>query len=491
MKKKATVLGAGISGLSTACFLAKAGWEVTILEKNATIGGRARQFSHEGFVYDMGPSWYWMPDVFEQFYQKFNHTTSDFYELKRLDPSYRVYWNDQTHSDIPATMGDLESMFESMEPGSGAKLRSFLKDAKYKYEVGMKDLVYKPSLKISEFVDFRLLKGLFSMDLTNSFSTYVNRYFKHPKLRSLLEFPVLFLGAMPKDTPALYSLMNYADMELGTWYPMGGMHKFIEAFESIAREQGVTIQTNAEIMRLEKNAGKVVAAYDVQGNRYEADVFISSADYQHTEQHLLNGSANYSEKYWNQRVMAPSALLYYVGINKRVENLRHHNLFFDESLEEHGKEIYKDPKWPTAPLFYLSAPSLTDPSVAPEGCENLFFLIPIAPNLSDDEPTRERYFNLLLDRLKVLTGNDIKDHIVYQRSFSISNFKEDYHAFKGNAYGLANTLRQTAIFKPRIKNKNLNNFYYTGQLTVPGPGVPPSIISGEVVAKHILQNNDL
>ncbi len=488
MKKKATILGAGISGLSAASFLAQSGWDVTIVEKNPTIGGRARQFSHEGFVFDMGPSWYWMPDVFEQFYQKFGYTASDFYQLKRLDPSYRVYWPDQTHSDIPATMGELEAMFESFEPGSALKLRDFLKDAKYKYEVGMKDLVYKPSMKLTEFMDFRLLKGLFSMDLTNSFSTYINRYFAHPKLRSLLEFPVLFLGAMPQDTPALYSLMNYADMELGTWYPMGGMYKFIEAFEKIAKEQGVKIVTDAQITSLEKANGSVSAAIDIHGNRYESDVFISSADYQHTEKALLNGSSNYTDAYWDKRVMAPSALLYYVGINKRVSNIQHHNLFFDESLEEHGKEIYKNPQWPTAPLFYLSAPSLTDPSTAPEGCENLFFLIPIAPDLSDDEETRERYFNILLERLKNLTGNDIKDNIVYKRSFSISNFKEDYHAFKGNAYGLANTLKQTAIFKPQIKNKNLRNFYYTGQLTVPGPGVPPSIISGEVVAKYVNQN---
>jgi phytoene desaturase len=474
--------------LSAASFLAQSGWDVTIVEKNPTIGGRARQFSHEGFVFDMGPSWYWMPDVFEQFYQKFGYTSSDFYELKRLDPSYRVYWPDQTHSDIPATMGELEVMFESFEPGSALKLRDFLKDAKYKYEVGMKDLVYKPSMKVTEFMDLRLLKGLFSMDLTNSFSTYINRYFSHPKLRSLLEFPVLFLGAMPKDTPALYSLMNYADMELGTWYPMGGMYKFIEAFEKIAKEQGVKIVTDAQITSLEKENGSVCAAIDIHGNRYESDVFISSADYQHTEKALLNGSSNYSDAYWDKRVMAPSALLYYVGINKRVSNILHHNLFFDESLEEHGKEIYKNPQWPSAPLFYLSAPSLTDPSAAPEGCENLFFLIPIAPDLSDDEETRERYFNILLERLKNLTGNDIKDNIVYKRSFSISNFKEDYHAFKGNAYGLANTLKQTAIFKPQIKNKNLRNFYYTGQLTVPGPGVPPSIISGEVVAKYVHQN---
>jgi len=488
MMKKATILGAGISGLSAASFLAQSGWDVTIVEKNPTIGGRARQFSHEGFVFDMGPSWYWMPDVFEQFYQKFGYTSSDFYELKRLDPSYRVYWPDQTHSDIPATMGELEAMFESFEPGSALKLRDFLKDAKYKYEVGMKDLVYKPSMKVTEFMDLRLLKGLFSMDLTNSFSTYIKRYFSHPKLRSLLEFPVLFLGAMPKDTPALYSLMNYADMELGTWYPMGGMYKFIEAFEKIAKEQGVKIVTDAQITSLEKENGSIRAAIDIHGNRYESDVFISSADYQHTEKALLNGSSNYSDAYWDKRVMAPSALLYYVGINKRVSNILHHNLFFDESLEEHGKEIYKNPQWPTAPLFYLSAPSLTDPSAAPEGCENLFFLIPIAPDLSDDEETRERYFNILLERLKNLTGNDIKDNIVYKRSFSISNFKEDYHAFKGNAYGLANTLKQTAIFKPQIKNKNLRNFYYTGQLTVPGPGVPPSIISGEVVAKYVHQN---
>ena len=488
MKKKATILGAGISCLSAASFLAQSGWDVTIVEKNPTIGGRARQFSHEGFVFDMGPSWYWMPDVFEQFYQKFGYSSSDFYELKRLDPSYRVYWPDQTHSDIPATMGELEVMFESFEPGSALKLRDFLKDAKYKYEVGMKDLVYKPSMKATEFMDLRLLKGLFSMDLTNSFSTYINRYFSHPKLRSLLEFPVLFLGAMPKDTPALYSLMNYADMELGTWYPMGGMYKFIEAFEKIAKEQGVKIVTDAQITSLEKENGSVCAAIDIHGNRYESDVFISSADYQHTEKALLNGSSNYSDAYWDKRVMAPSALLYYVGINKRVSNILHHNLFFDESLEEHGKEIYKNPQWPSAPLFYLSAPSLTDPSAAPEGCENLFFLIPIAPDLSDDEETRERYFNILLERLKNLTGNDIKDNIVYKRSFSISNFKEDYHVFKGNAYGLANTLKQTAIFKPQIKNKNLRNFYYTGQLTVPGPGVPPSIISGEVVAKYVHQN---
>ncbi|NCA20553.1 MAG: phytoene desaturase [Crocinitomicaceae bacterium] len=470
MTKKVTILGSGISSLSASAFLAKAGYDVTILEKNSTIGGRARQFTQDGFVFDMGPSWYWMPDVFERFYQQFGYTTSDFYELKRLDPSYRVYWQDHSYTDVPANMSELEAWFESLEPGSSKQLRAFLKEAKYKYEVGMNDLVHRPSLSVMEFADTRVIKGLFSMHLLSSFSKYIRKYFKHPKILSLLEFPVLFLGAMPNETPALYSLMNYADISLGTWYPMGGMHKFIEAFEKIATEQGVKIKTDNEVLGFEKTNKNITGA-------------------QHTDSKLLNGSANYNDKYWDNRTMAPSCLLFYVGINKRVTNLQHHNLFFDESLEIHGKEIYKDPKWPTSPLFYLSVPSVTDPTVAPENCENMFFLIPIAPNLKDDEETREKYFDMLLERLKNITGNDIKDNIVYKKSYSISDFKNDYHAFKGNAYGLANTLRQTALLKPSLKNKKLSNFYYTGQLTVPGPGVPPSIISGEVVAKEIMKNH--
>jgi phytoene desaturase len=485
MTKKVHVIGSGISSLSTASFLAKAGYEVQIFEKNPTIGGRARQFETQGFVFDMGPSWYWMPDVFEKFYQQFGYTTSDFYALKRLDPSYRVYWPDQTYTNVPAQMPKLEEWFESLEPGSARQLQAFLKDAAYKYKVGMEDLVYKPSLSLTEFFDSRVLGGLFKMHLFSSFSSFIRKYFKHPKILSLLEFPVLFLGAMPNETPALYSLMNYADIQLGTWYPMKGMHEFIKAFARIAQELGVKIETAANVERIVIENGKAVGTI-VNGQLHHADIVISGADYAHTDQKLLKENANYSAAYWDKRTMAPSSLLFYVGVNKKLSNLEHHNLFFDESLEEHGKTIYKDPSWPAKPLFYMSVPSMTDPSVAPEGSENLFFLIPLAPDLKDDEATREHYFSILIERLKALTGNDIKDHIVYKRSFCVADFKSDYNAFKGNAYGLANTLLQTAILKPRMQHKKIKNLYYTGQLTVPGPGVPPSIVSGEVVAKHII-----
>lgn len=490
MSKKINILGAGIAGLSAASFLAKEGYDVTILEKNGTIGGRGRYFSENGFVFDMGPSWYWMPEVFENFYQKFGHTTADFYDLVRLDPSYRIFWKDETHSDVPANLEDFYEWFESLEKGSSVALKKFLSEAQYKYEVGMNDLVFKPSLKWSEFADMRILKGLFKLNMTKSFSTYIRKYFKNPKILSVLEFPVLFLGAMPKDTPALYSLMNYADISLGTWYPMGGMHNIFGAFEKIAKEQGVKILTNQEVTKFDI-VNNEIRKSKTNSSSYDNDIVVSSADYHHTDRVLLKDYANYSEKYWDKRKMAPSSLLFYVGVDKKIANLQHHNLFFDEDFNQHAEEIYQNPKWPSAPLFYVSCPSKTDPSVAPEGKENLFLLIPLAPDLEDSEEKREAYFDLMIKRIEKQTKTSFKDAISYKKSYCITDFKKDYHAYKGNAYGLANTLKQTAILKPSIKSKKVSNLYYTGQLTVPGPGVPPSIISGEVVAKEIIKQVNL
>lgn len=485
--KRITVIGSGVAGLSCASFLAKEGHDVTLLEKNSSIGGRARKFEEKGFVFDMGPSWYWMPDVFERFYKQFGHTTSDFYELKRLDPSYRVFWQDNSSDDIPASLNEFHAWFEKLEPGSSKKLDKFLSEAKYKYEVGINDLVHKPSLSLFEFADMRIAKGAFKMHLFSSFSKYIRKYFSHPKIIELLEFPVLFLGAMPKDTPALYSLMNYADIKLGTWYPMGGMHKIIEAFEKIAREQGVKIITDNEVKGFVLKDKNIVSSINQNGMDIESDYVISGADYEHTDQTLAKGNSNYTKDYWNSRLMAPSSLLFYLGVDKKIKNLLHHNLFFDEDFQQHAVEIYKKPSWPSAPLFYVCCPSKTDPTVAPEGKENLFLLVPLAPNLKDDEEMREKYYHIIMDRLEAKTGVSIKDSVIYKRSYCLDDFKSDYHAFKGNAYGLANTLRQTAFLKPKLKSKKLNNLYYTGQLTTPGPGVPPSIISGEVVAKEVLK----
>ncbi|RXK49670.1 phytoene desaturase family protein [Aquirufa rosea] len=483
-KKKVIVIGAGFSGISAATALADLGYEVEVLEKNAEPGGRARVFKEKGFVFDMGPSWYWMPDIFETYFGKFDKKPSDYYHLKRLDPSYSVILSDKEVIDIPAQLEGIKTLFESYEPGSAAQLDKFLTQAAYKYRVGIQDFVWRPSVKIQEFLSLKLLLDAIRMDVFSSFYKHIRKFFKSGTLLKLMEFPILFLGAISQNTPAMYSLMNYAEITLGTWYPMGGMHQIVKGMVSLAEEKQVKFMYNTEVRGFEIENKQVKAVKTDQG-LMTADVIVASADYHWVEQLLGDKYRNYSEDYWDKRVMAPSSLLFYLGISKRLPKLKHHNLFFDRDFSVHSHEIYTEPAWPSDPLFYVSAPSVTDPSVAPEGSENLFLLIPVAPNLEDTEEQREKYFGQLMDRLEAYCGENIRDHIVYKRSYAHKDFMSDYHAFKGNAYGLANTLMQTAILKPSLKNKKLDNLYYTGQLTVPGPGVPPSLISGLVVAKEV------
>ncbi len=484
-KKKAVIIGSGFSGLSAACFMAKAGWNVTVLEQHSIPGGRARKFEAEGFTFDMGPSWYWMPDVFERFFASFGKKVSDYYKLTRLDPSYRVYWQD-TAKDIPANYHELQQLFESIEAGSAEQLDLFMEEAAYKYKTGMQNLVLKPGLSITEFIDVDVFKGLFRLDLINSIKNHVAKHFKSEKLRQLLEFPVLFLGALPEKTPALYSLMNYADINGGTWFPEGGMYSVVEGMHKLAVELGVTFLFNHEVVKLPV-ANRIVTNIQTSKGDIECDVVIGSADYHFIENSLLEEtSRSYTEQYWDKRVLAPSSLIYYVGLNKKLKNIRHHMLFFDVPFQPHAEAIYSTKKWPEDPLFYVSATTETDKSLAPESCENLFFLVPVATGLTDDtEELREHYFKKIVERFEKNIGESITDNITFKRTYAHSDFISDYNSFKGNAYGLANTLMQTAILKPSIKSKKVKNLYYTGQLTVPGPGVPPCIISGEVVAKQI------
>jgi phytoene desaturase len=493
---KVVVIGSGFAGMSAASFMAKAGWDVTVLEKHELPGGRARQFSENGFRFDMGPSWYWMPDVFERYFNCFQKNVSDYYQLKRLDPSYRVYYAAE-FIDVPADYEKLKLLFESFEKGAAKKLDAFLKEAAYKYDVGINKLVHKPGRSLTEFFDMDLAKGLLKLDVFTNMKKHIGKYFKDPRLVKLMEFPVLFLGALPQNIPALYSLMNFADIKLGTWYPQGGMYQIVDGMYQLAKELGVKFNFNCTVTSIEvnnNNADKInfertVLNEKVEKEFIEAAVIIGAADYHFIENNLLpKAYKSYAEAYWEKRVMAPSCLLYYVGINKKLSDIAHHSLFFDVDFDKHGIEIYGDPKWPEEPLFYVSATSVTDETTAPEASENLFFLIPVAAGLTNDnEALREKYFEKIITRFENRIGQKIKENIVVKRSYSASDFKNDYNAYKGNAYGLANTLMQTAILKPSIKSKKVNNLFYTGQLTVPGPGVPPSLISGEVVSNEIIK----
>lgn len=482
------VIGSGFAGISSAAYLAKQGYKVDVYEKNPEIGGRARQLITEnGYVFDMGPSWYWMPEVFEKFFNDFGCKAEDFYELQLLDPGFRVVFGADDVLDIPADFGELCQLFESIESGSAENLKRFLAGAEYKYKLGMEKLVYKPGLSLFEFADADLIKGLFKLQVFTSFNSHVKKYFKDPRLIALMEFPVLFLGAMPEETPALYSLMNYAGLKLGTWYPKGGFGKVIQAMKAVAEKLGVQFHTNAAVTALDIEEKRIVNLISEKGTK-NYDGVIAAADYHHIEEKLLgNAHSNYSAQYWDSRVLAPSCLIFYLGVTTKVDRLNHHTLFFDEDLKQHSHEIYKEAQWPSKPLFYVCCPSITDPAVAPDGHENLFILMPLAPDVKDPEAIREQYFTLIMDRLETYTGTPIRQHLDYKKSYCVSDFVADYNSYKGNAYGLANTLMQTANLKPSLKNKKIHNLFYAGQLTVPGPGVPPSIISGNVAAQQLIK----
>lgn len=488
MKNKTIIIGAGFSALSAAAFLAKQGMEVTLLEKNGQAGGRAGVWQQGGFTFDMGPSWYWMPDVFEKFYNHFGYSQTDLYKLTRLSPSYKIFYKDSCDEVIPDNMSELEQLFEQYELGAGTKLRKFLKEAQYKYEVGMQNLVYKPGLSPLELITMQTITGVLRLQIFNSFSKHIRNYFKHPFLLQLLEFPVLFLGAKPANTPALYSLMNYADMQLGTWYPQGGMSQITNAMQMIVEKQGAKIKLNSAVSKINVEKGQVKSVV-ANAQELTTDYLLAGADYQHVDQTLLlKEYQQYTSEYWDKRVMAPSCLIYYVGVNKKLKNLLHHNLFFDTDFEKHAEEIYDSPIYPSNPLFYVCCPSITDATVAPENCENIFILIPVAAGLPDTDAIKESYFDLTIGRIEKRIGIRFKEDIIVKRSYAHRDFVKDYNSFKGNAYGLANTLLQTAFLRPQIKSKKISNMYYTGQLTVPGPGVPPAIISGEIAANQIIKS---
>ncbi|GGW70664.1 phytoene desaturase [Winogradskyella epiphytica] len=484
MSKRISIIGSGFSALSAACYLAQGGYKVTIFEKNDTVGGRARQLQKEGFKFDIGPSWYWMPDVFEKFFNDFGKQVSDYYQLDKLSPAYKIFFSDDVIT-IGDHMDQICEEFERIEKGSAKPLRKFIARAQEHYDIAMNKVVLKPGISPFELVTKETVTRLDQFFKT--ISSEVRKNFKNPKLISTLEFPVLFLGAKPNQTPSFYSFMNFADFGLGTWHPKGGMYEIIKAMKSLAESLGVSIHNNCNVEKINVENGRAISIM-VNGKTIESDVVLSGADYHHSETLLDKKHRQYSETYWESRTFAPSSLLFYVGFNKKLKNVEHHNLFFDTDFEKHAEEIYDEPKWPKDPLFYVNFPSVTDSSMAPEGFETGFFLIPIAPGIEDTPELRQHYFDVIMNRFEDKTQQKIREHIIFKDSYCVNDFIKDYNSYKGNAYGMANTLLQTAFLRPKLKSKKVGGLYFTGQLTVPGPGVPPSLISGKLVAELIQKN---
>jgi len=445
-------------------------------------GGRARQFKRDGFTFDIGPSWYWMPDVFDSYFGDFGKKVADYYKLEKLDPGYEVYFDNQESIKIGDSLEKIYAAFEEEEAGSSIPLKRFIKKAADNYDIAIKDLVYRPGISPLELITPATIKkvGYFLSTIKRE----VMKEFKNPRLAQILQFPVLFLGAKPSQTPAFYNFMNFADFGLGTWHPDKGMYSVVEGMVKLAKELGVTFHLNENVEEILVENKKAVGIIS-NGKTHKAAIVISGADYHHTETLLKPEYRAYSEAYWEKKTFAPSSLLFFVGMDKKVKNVSHHTLFFDVDFDTHAADIYDHPKWPKDPLFYANFPSITDASMAPEGKEACFLLVPIAPGLEDTPALREKYFDIIIKRLETLTGQSLQENILFKESFCVNDFVSEYNSYKGNAYGMANTLLQTAFLRPKLKSKKVDNLYFTGQLTVPGPGVPPSLISGKLVANLV------
>ena len=420
----------------------------------------------------------------QMFFKDFNKSTDDYYSLNKLNPAYQIYFGKKDSVSISDNFEDIKQTFENIEKGSGKKLQKFINKAHRNYNIAIKDLVYKPGEHVFEIINKKTFLKLYEFVLT--IKNQVSGYVKNKQLQKILEFPVLFLGAKPSNTPSFYNFMNYADFKLGTWHPKGGMYEVVKAMTTLSKSLGVKIITSSEVEKVEIKNNNVTGV-TIHSGYFPCDILLSGADYHHTETLLPKPLRQYSESYWDKKVFAPSALLFYVGFDKKLNNVSHHTLFFDTDFEAHAKTIYDTKEWAEKPLFYASFPSITDASTAPEGQEAGIFLIPIAPDVEDTPEIREHYFNQLVERVETITGESIKSNILFKESYCVNNFKDDYHSYKGNAYGLANTLTQTHVLRPKLKSKKVDNLYFCGQLTVPGPGVPPSLISGKIVSDLILK----
>jgi len=489
MEKSAIVVGAGFAGLSTAALLAKQGMQVTVLEKNPTVGGRARLWQHGGYTFDMGPSWYLMPEVFERFFGHFGRKVNDYYKLSELDPYYRVFFNPGEFVDITPEYQNTKRVFDTFEAGGGAKLDTYMDLARYKYKVAMEQFLYREYSSIFQFFNGRMLREGLKLNVLDRMDRFVGRFFEDRRAKQLLEYAMVFLGTSPQNAPALYSIMSHVDIDLGVHYPLGGLGTVAQSFAALAREQGVTIRTRSDVTAIRSKNGRV-AGVEFGDEYLTANTVVFTGDYPHAELEILDASQrSFGNRYWRKRTLSPSMFLMYIGLERKLSNFRHHTLYFEEDWTRHFKTIFETAEWPLDPCFYVSAISKTDPKSAPEGSENVFVLVPVAPGLEDTDEQREQYAEHVLDHISRITGEDLRVQQKVQRIFSHRDFTADYHAYQGTALSLAHTLFQTAVFRPPHSSKKVKGLYYSGHYTHPGVGVPMTLISSEIVANVIKGEN--
>jgi phytoene desaturase len=489
-RQKVVIIGAGIGGLATANLLAKAGYEVHVYEKNGQPGGRADQFKAGGFTFDMGPSWYLMPEVFEHFYDLLDHDINKQLSLSRLDPAYKVFFEGDVDpititSDLPKDV----ATFESIEPGAGESLKKYVARGADIYHLSLKHFLYSNFERVGDFIK----KDIVSRGVTMSrlaftpIDTYVSRFVNDQRLKQILEYPMVFLGTSPFAAPAIYSLMSALDFKEGVFYPQGGLYTIIQSLARIGKTLGVSYHYNSPIMHINTALG-VATGITLQGDAVvTADIVISNADLHFTETKLLDeADQTYPEKYWANKQAGPSALLMYLGVKGSLPQLEHHSLLFVDAWKENFASIYDTSTLPSPASIYICKPSGIDTSVAPKNHENVFVLVPLPPGKAiardDLSDIADGYIAQIAKQAHI---PDLKERIVYTRLFGPNDFAEKLHSWQNTALGPSHVLKQSALFRTPNISKKVKGLYYVGGSTVPGIGLPMCLIGAELVYKRL------
>lgn len=496
---RVVVIGGGIAGLATAALLAEEGHTATVLEARDETGGRAGSWEQDGFRFDTGPSWYLMPEVFDHFFRLLGTSAAAELDLVPLSPAYRVYFeHHDTPLDVESGRDAATALFEKIEPGAGARLSAYLDSAGDAYDLAVTRFLYDTYEGTAGLRDPALLKRLPTLAplLAGRLSTFVARRFADPRLRQVLGYPAVFLGGSPFGVPALYHLMSHLDLDEGVLYPRGGFTEVIGAIERLATARGVRIETGAEVAEILTTDAATTGVRLADGRIVEADVVVSTADLHHTETALLpRALQSYPEPWWERRTPSPGALLLMLGVRGGLSQLAHHTLVFTEDWRGNFDAIFgSDPRIPDPASIYVCRPSATDDTVAPDGHENLFVLVPVPaePGLGRGgfdgagDAAVEQAADAVIAQLARWCGiPDLAERVVVRRTVAPGDFEADLHAWRGNSLGLAHTLGQSAVFRPRNASPKVSGLYYAGASVLPGIGLPMCLISAELVVKRL------
>ncbi len=492
MSKKPTaiIIGAGLGGIATAARLSRCGYEVTVLEKNAKPGGRCNQIIKDGHRFDVGPTLFLMPEIFQETYAALSERMSDHLDLKRIDPTYTVRFDDGTSLALTSNIGAMQHQLEAIEPGAFGGFLRYLGEGQLHYQLSLQKFVGRNFYSYLDYFSLSNLPLLFKLKALVKHYDNIDRYFKNPRLKAAFTFQNMYLGLSPYEAPATYSLLQYTELAEGIWFPLGGLYRVIESLTGIAERLGARFIYNAPVMQVEHNGRRATGVVLQDGRRLGADVIVINADLPYAYRELLKDQAE--ARKLERKKFTCSAIMFYWGLDKVYPQIKPHNVWLAGDYQASFTQIFQENTLPTEPSFYVHAPARIDPAAAPEGQDTLMVLVPVG-HLADDKPQdwnalKAQARATVLARLGEIGAHDVEQHIKFEICYTPKNWQALYNLDKGAAFGLSHNFWQVGYLRPRNRHAHLHNVYFTGASTHPGTGLPIVLLSARLTTERILRD---